>query len=405
MPFAQLEALFHSTAKRPNARYGAWFCRNFPKIPSYLRRAATMAAHGAVSSFMTRYQSWQIGDRRMRSQRPPAWAAINVWPTMYAANGGAGAMIRRDDDVVHIKLFDASSGDWLWRTAVVVRRGKRHGITGVVPLSPSLVVEGGRLSLAQPYECPRKRRDGKLVDRVCSVDLGINKQAVCSVVDATGTVIARRFVRLAAHIDRRDKVLRTIQTKASQTTGSGGKLSKGFCKTLYRRARGINLHVGRMVSRLVLAFAAEFGATTVVFEDLKGFRPKGGAKRSNLRQRFHGWLHRLVVRQAQQSAEEKGFAVLFVHARGTSSWAYDGSGRVVRDRFDYGRCRFRSGKEYDCDLSASYNIAARYLAAKITAPAGGKTGWPVRGRSSAAGPRTPVTLSSLWPTRLLAMAA
>ena len=36
-------------------------------------------------------------------------------------------------------------------------------------------------------------------------------------------------------------------------------------------------------------------------------------------------------------------------------------GRVVRSKANYGRCKFRSGKEYDCDLSAAQNIAARYF--------------------------------------------
>lgn len=140
----------------------------------------------------------------------------------------------------------------------------------------------------------------------------------------------------------------------------------------------------------------------VVFENLKNFRPKGGRKRSDMKAKFHGWLHRLVVKQAEQSAEEKGLRVGFVHPRGTSAWAYDGSGRVVRDKANYGRCRFTTGKQYDCDLSASYNIAARWFARPHRELAGGKTGWPARGkrtgavRPSTTGPRTPVTLSSLW---------
>lgn len=403
LPVQDLESLFHNTAKTPGTTYGVWFHANFHKIPAYLRRAATMAAHGAISSFLTRYRSWQGGDRRSRAQRPPRWGEVNSWPTLYTAHGGAGAMIRYDGNIVHIKLLDRKSGDWLWRRAAVVRRGKRHGTHGAVPKSPALVVRGSSLSLVQPYEFPRPKLGTGSVDRVCSVDQGINKQATCSIIAADGTVIARKFIHLGAHIDRRDKALHAIQTKARQTMGQGGKLSKGFCRTLYRRAQGLNLYLARELSRQIMVFATAHGAKVVVFEDLKYFRPKGGAKRSNLKQKFHGWLHRLVVKQAVQTAEEKGLRIGFVFARGTSSWAYDGSGRVVRERFNYGRARFTSGKEYDCDLSASYNIAARWFARHIeTSPARGKTGWPVRGkrtgasRASTTGPRTPVTLSSLW---------
>jgi putative transposase len=98
----------------------------------------------------------------------------------------------------------------------------------------------------------------------------------------------------------------------------------------------------------------------IVFEHLKGFRPKGGRGRSGLKAKFHGWLHRALVRQVEPSAAELGLKVALVAPRGTSAWAYDGTGRVPRSsRANHGRCRFSTDKEYDCDLSAAYNIAAR----------------------------------------------
>jgi putative transposase len=449
-----LETLFHVTKDNEAPVYGAWFQRNFHKVPSYLRRAATMAAHGAVSSFMTRYRAWQGGDRRMRSQRPPRWGGVNTWPTLYAANGGAGAMVRTSGDAVQIKLLDAATGDWLWRPAAVVRRGKRHGAVGKIPKSPMLVMTGNRLGFAQPYESPKPKK-GKSksgIDPACGVDVGVNRQAVCSIVAADGTVIARKFISGAAHIDLRDRLAGQIHDKARQTIGKGGKLSKGFCRGLYRRVQGINTHLARSAAREILLFAKAHGAQVIVFEHLKGWRPKGGWKGSRLKQKFHGWLHRALVKQVEQSAEEHGLAVAYIAPRGTSSFAFDGSGRVVRDRTNHVRCRFRSGKEYDCDLSASYNIAARYfagraryeevraarkaaeaanraaetaaLAAKNAAPeaamtsgaapatpAGGNARWPVPGkrsglrkRPSGTGPRMPVTLSSLWASAQAAAA-
>ena len=101
----------------------------------------------------------------------------------------------------------------------------------------------------------------------------------------------------------------------------------------------------------------------VVFEDLKGFRPKARAsiRRPNLKQRFHTWLHRKLVRQVEASAEEKGMQVAFVNPRGTSAWAYDGSGKVKRKADNMSLCTFPSGKHYNADLNASYNIGARYF--------------------------------------------
>jgi len=44
-----------------------------------------------------------------------------------------------------------------------------------------------------------------------------------------------------------------------------------------------------------------------------------------------------------------------------SRLAYDGTGTVVRDPKNHSLCVFQTGKRYNCDLSASYNIGARYF--------------------------------------------
>jgi hypothetical protein len=57
--------------------------------------------------------------------------------------------------------------------------------------------------------------------------------------------------------------------------------------------------------------------------------------------------------------------VSHICAWGTSKLAYDGSGVVLRGKdagFNtYELCKFGNGKIYNCDLSASYNIGARYF--------------------------------------------
>ena len=54
-----------------------------------------------------------------------------------------------------------------------------------------------------------------------------------------------------------------------------------------------------------------------------------------------------------------------VCAWNTSKLAFDGSGEVTRDADNYSMCTFKSGKRYNCDLSAAYNIAARYFIREI----------------------------------------
>lgn len=51
-----------------------------------------------------------------------------------------------------------------------------------------------------------------------------------------------------------------------------------------------------------------------------------------------------------------------VYAWGTSKLAYDGSSTVERGiDGNYSICKFKNGKIYNCDLSASYSIGARYF--------------------------------------------
>jgi IS605 OrfB family transposase len=159
--------------------------------------------------------------------------------------------------------------------------------------------------------------------------------------------------------------------------------------------RGLNQAVAQQVANRVVAFARDHGATTVVFEDLKSFRPTAGAKGSTLRQRFHRWLHRLLVKKVAHKCEELGLQVEFVAPRGTSAWAHDGSGQVSRDNQNYSLCTFASGKRYNADLNAALNIAARFIAKMLGVTTGDR---PAAGTGKSSGPasRMPIVLADVW---------
>lgn len=72
-----------------------------------------------------------------------------------------------------------------------------------------------------------------------------------------------------------------------------------------------------------------------------------------MRQRFHRWLHRLLVKKATCKCEELGLKVALDAPRGTSAWAHDGSGAVRRDDKNHALCTFASGKRYNADLNAA----------------------------------------------------
>lgn len=297
-----------------------------------------------------------------------------------------GQLVKFDADFTTASLKLWNGKEWLWHEVAIKAVRQRHRL-GIVK-SPTLVLNW-RCHLAVPVELtPQRLPDA---ERACAVDVGINSLATASIVSPDGTVAARRFFHPAADIDRRDKRATLIRRKACKTA----KLSKGFGRTWYRKARRINENMAQQTSRQLVDFALAQEADVIVLEDLKGWRPKGGRKRSGLRQRFHHWLHRRLATLVEQKMAEVGGRVVYVYPRGTSAWAFDGSGRVKRDCAQYELATFVSGKRYNADLNASYNIGARYWAwkHKLTRRKDGQL--PV-GRSTLGKPRMPVTLSTLW---------
>lgn len=335
-----------------------------------------------MSSYLTRYRAWQRGERKHRHAQPPRFNPVaGCYPVMYR-----GQLVKFDAayTTASLKLWDGK--EWLWHDVAIKAVRHRHRL-GTLK-SPALVLNR-RCHLAVPVEVTPEPLPNQ--QRVCAVDVGINTLATASIVTPDGTVAARGCFHPAADIDRRDKRATLIRRKARQTA----RLSKGFGRTWYRKARHINAHIAQQTSRRIVDFALSQGADVIVLEDLKGWRLRGGKKRSGLRQRFHQWLHRRLATLIEQKMAEAGGRVVYVYPRGTSAWAFDGSGRIKRDKAQYELASFQNGKRYNADLNASYNIAARYWAWKhqLTRRKDGQL--PV-GRSSPGKPRMPVTLSTLW---------
>ncbi len=262
-PNAVVERLIHATARNPNPKY-AYFDRRFPKFPSYLRRAAIMAALGQVSSFSTRYDQWQGGTRKRRDALPPRRTSENALnPPLYR-----GQCVRFDASYQHVEIKVWSGTDWIWTTLRVAAKRHRHEAPQNKALSPMLLADGGGVRLAIPFEVPVQFPSRKSAQRVCGVDLGIRKTATASIVSADGTVVARQFFHRGADIDRRDKGLATVRSKARLTIGKSGTLSKGFCRAVYRKARHRNLDMAQRLSGEIVAFARTHEAQVIVLRSI-----------------------------------------------------------------------------------------------------------------------------------------
>lgn len=102
----------------------------------------------------------------------------------------------------------------------------------------------------------------------------------------------------------------------------------------------------------------------IVFEYLETRGRISGSKK----QKLHLWKKREIQKRCEHQAHRNGIHVSRVSARNTSRLAYDGSGAVIRNPENHSLCTFRTGKQYNCDLSAAYNIGARYFIRELLKP-------------------------------------
>ena len=111
-------------------------------------------------------------------------------------------------------------------------------------------------------------------------------------------------------------------------------------------------------SSKIVSICLSYGVDVIVFENL---RHKFKRAKKSYRQRLHHWKKITIFNKTYEMAHRNGIRISTVNPCGTSKYAYDGSGEVVRDDKNYSICQFQNGKIYNCDLSASYNIASRYF--------------------------------------------
>ncbi|MGB5634753.1 MAG: transposase [Waterburya sp.] len=390
-----VERAIHKTTKNlfPRQNYYQKVIHKYPsfrKFPSYLRRAAIAEAIGIVSSFQTRYREWQSGIRTKRTAKPPRLTAFcQSYPALYK-----GQQIKYNDNFQSVDLKVWNGTDWIWLKKVPIKSygRSRHLITENQIKSPALVVNSKTCQLSVPVKIKSIKKEE--CDYVCSVDLGINNAATCAIVGKDGTVKARKFIHPARDIDRRNKRRMMIATKSRQTQRiTQEKLKGGFCSGLYRKSSNINLEISRKVAREIIEFASRHGVKVIVIENLAGWKAKAGKKGTLMKQKFHLWCHQKIVENLTNRWTELGGEVQAVNPKYTSAYAFDSSGKVKRSKTNYSLCTFTTGKQYNADLSASYNIGARYWYSVLI---GDKYFSRVyESKSSFGTQRTPVTLGTL----------
>lgn len=321
----------------------------FYKYPALYRRAAINKATGRVSSYKSNLANWEESPK---GKKPRLGGCGYEYPTLYRG----GSYREGVGYTCEIKLFIHNTWDWV---TVKLRKGdidyiNRHCGTRR-KLCPALRKRGKVWSLDFTFEENIKLADADISDRtILAVDLGINNAATVVAMRTDGTILGRHVLKLPKE---EDSLLHAVnRTKKAQQHGAK-KMPR-----LWARAKGINDDITSKTAEFIMYQAAYYNVDVIVFEHLD----LNGKKRHSKRQRTHLWKARAVQRIVTDKAHRMEMRISRVCAWGTSRLAYDGSGRVERGvNGNYSICRFKSGKIYNCDLSASYNIGARYIIREI----------------------------------------
>lgn len=351
--FAYADHLIHTT--KTNTAVFKEFDQKFHKMPSYLRFAVINTALGHLSSYHSNLTNWE--NDPSKGKQPSFQFRLNKLPVFYKDN-----MYRpgENPDTIRLKVF--VNNDWNWITVslkhtdvVSIRNHRKDGKIS----APILEKKNKKWFLRFAFEGQAKLNDTKLEKRrILAVDLGVNTDAVCSVMTKDGTIHARRFINFAGDKDRIYHTLNKIK-KVQKYSGSQNT------KKLWRYARFHNDELARKVASKIAETAIEYQCDVIVFEHLDAKGKKNGSKK----QRLQMWKKNTIQKIVEQKAHKNGIRISHICAWGTSKLAYDGSGYALRGteagKKSYSICRFPNGKTYNCDLSASYNIGARYFIREI----------------------------------------
>lgn len=378
-----VECLCHRTDDNENIKYD--FDSKFYKFPSYLRRGAIIEAIGKVSSYKSNLSNWEASDVHTRGKKPSYPKAGFVYPCMYRTN-----MYEQTGTYeAKIKIFIRNTWDWI---TVKLRKSDIDYINSKCAsrkkCAPVLQKRGHEWFLDFPFEEKVKLNDKDIFSQTAvAVDLGINSSATISVMRSDGTILGRHFLKLPKEYDSLKHSVNLIK-KAQQN---------GNYRTprLWAKSKGINDDIAVKTANFIINTAIAYKADVIVFEHLD----RNGKKRGSKKQKLHMWRSQYVQSMTEHKAHRLGMHISHICAWGTSKLAFDGSGIVFRGKEagcgSYSVCKFQSGKIYNCDLSASYNIGSRYFVREILKSLPVKARLALEAKVPQAAKRSTSTLSTL----------
>jgi transposase len=379
------ESLSLPTKKRPVVKYN--FSAYLYKFPCYLRRAAIAAAFGKASSYKSNLANWQVNPV---GKEPGLPHADHDFPFMYREN-----MFKQTSGYsAQIKVWIHNTWDWI---DIKLRKSDVDYIKHHCAERKECVPVFRRrykkwyLDFSFSEKVKLKEQDTIRNQRILAVDLGINHAATVSVMQSDGTILDRKSLDLSREYD-------CLWTAVNRLKGMQ---QRGNHKTPHQWAaiKGINKDISVKTAGWLVEQAILTDCDTIVFEHLDLGKKGSGSKK----QRLALWKARTVQRIVTDKAHRSLIRISHINAWGTSRLAFDGSGRVERRNRattdpmlkSYSICKLPSGKYYNCDLSASYNIGARYFVREILKSLTVTEGLALQAKVPGAAKRSQCTLSTL----------
>ena len=355
-----LEHLIHNT-KNNIAKYD--FDSIYYKLPCYLLRDIESKAIGHIFSYKSNLDNYKkerynkISNGKKFKKREPRLSKCNLLPSFY--KGNMYKMI--SDNKIALKIYE--DNDWKYEEFKLKKNdlkyinkinGKRY--------NPEIKIIGKKIYIKFTFEIEDlKLQDKELNKRIiCGVDLGVNNDATISIMNYEGTILGRHFI----NTNNKDLMNHLLNKKRKIQRNSG---NYKYLRNLHinNKINSINENIVNHTVNQIIKICLSYGVDVIVFENL---RHKFKRAKRSFRARLHRWRKIAIYNKAYEMAHRNGIRVSTVNPNGTSRYAYDGSGLVERDNDNYSICKFVSGKIYNCDLSASYNIAARYYIRKTLKP-------------------------------------
>ncbi len=333
-----LERLTHATQANPTPIMP--LTEVAPDIPSMFRRAAINAAVGSARSFFSSLSRWRTRKERYEArqtrrgkrakpftERPPVPPrAFNKSAPFYA-----GLWRDRGKHSIMLKVWTGSC--WSW---IKMRTLARDLPQGFELGSPQLVRHGKQwwlhTSIEKTFTAPPKIAEQitSADTEICAVDLNLGEHiAVCTVQTVEGTILATRFIGGGAEIAGfRKRQLGHIAVNRSKT----GVLAEGEQDNadLWRGIRNRDESMAHLVSVRIVQFAAEHGASILVFEHLGNLKPEKGrySRRGNTKRAY--WMKGRIFRYAKYKAWQHQIITSRVNPRNTSRECHRCQSLVVR---------------------------------------------------------------------------